>query len=80
MQNSILFKVPGKPSTSPIVILTGPALEAQYSTSIGARLFQALAVAVWRVRVFMRWMEITAMSAPNPMYIGNKKGGRNARI
>lgn len=58
-----------------IVILTGPVLEAQYSTSIGARLFQALAVAVWRVRVFMRWMEITAMSAPNPMYIGNKKGG-----
>lgn len=29
MQNSILFKVPGKPSNSPIVILTGPAIGAK---------------------------------------------------
>lgn len=75
MQTSILFKTQDKPTTRPLVILTGPALEAQYSTPVGVRLLQALAVAVWRVRVFMRWMEITAMSAPNPIYLGSKKGG-----
>ncbi len=45
MQQSILFKVPGKPSTSPIVILTGPALGAQYSTPASVRLSRALSVA-----------------------------------
>lgn len=75
MQTSILFKASGKPSTRPLVILTGPALEAHYSTPIGVRIAQALDVAVWRLRVFMRWMEITVMSAPNPMYLGSKEGG-----
>lgn len=45
MQNSILFKVPGKPSTSPIVILTGPAIGAQYSTPASVRLSRALSMA-----------------------------------
>lgn len=46
MQQSILFKVPGKPSTSPIVILTGPALGALYSTPASVRLSRALSM-VW---------------------------------
>ena len=45
MQQSILFKVPGKPSSSPIVILTGPAIGAQYSTPASVRLSRALSVA-----------------------------------
>ena len=45
MQQSILFKVPGKPSTSPIGILTGPALGAKYSTPASVRLSRALSVA-----------------------------------
>lgn len=45
MQTSILFKVPGKPSTSPIVILTGPALGALYSTPASVRLSRALSSA-----------------------------------
>ena len=45
MQTSILFKVPGKPSTSPLVILTGPALGAKYSTPASVRLSRALSVA-----------------------------------
>lgn len=45
MQQSILFKVPGKPSTSPLVILTGPAIGAQYSTPISVRLSRALSMA-----------------------------------
>ena len=47
MQQPILFKVPGKPSTSPLVILTGPALGARYSTPISVRLSRALSMA-WR--------------------------------
>ena len=44
MQTSILFKVSGKPSTRPLVILTGPSLEtqAQYSTPVSLRLSRAL--------------------------------------
>ena len=44
MQQTILFKVPGKPSTRPLVILTGPSLEtqAQYSTPVSVRLSRAL--------------------------------------
>lgn len=45
MQTSILFKVPGKLSTRPIVILTGPAIEAQSSTHISLRLSRALSSA-----------------------------------
>ena len=45
MQTSILFKVPGKPSTSPLVILTGPALGAQCSTTVSVRLSRALSSA-----------------------------------
>ncbi len=45
MQQSILFKVSGKPSTSPLVILTGPAIRAQYSTPASVRLSRALSVA-----------------------------------
>lgn len=45
MQQSILFKVPGKPSNSPIVILTGPAIGALYSTPARVRLSRALSVA-----------------------------------
>lgn len=45
MQTSILFKVPGKPSTSPLVILTGPALGAQCSTPVSVRLSRALSSA-----------------------------------
>lgn len=33
MYQTILFKVPGRPSTLPLVILTGPAIGAQYSTT-----------------------------------------------
>lgn len=47
MQTSILFKVPGKPSTRPLVILTGPAIEAQSSTPISVRLSRALSSA-WK--------------------------------
>lgn len=50
MQTSILFKVPGKPSTSPLVILTGPALGAQCSTPISVRLTRALTAAWQRAR------------------------------
>ena len=42
MQTSILFKVPGKPSSSPHVILNGPALVAKFSTPAAVRIFRAL--------------------------------------
>ncbi|QCD42188.1 hypothetical protein E7747_07815 [Duncaniella dubosii] len=45
MQQSILFKVPGKPSSSPLVILTGPTISARYSTPITARLSRTLSMA-----------------------------------
>lgn len=45
MQTSILFKVPGKPSTSPLVILTGPALGAQCSIPVSVRLSRAFSTA-----------------------------------
>lgn len=47
MQQTILFKVPGRPSTSPLVILTGPAIGAQYSIPVRVRLSRALSMA-WR--------------------------------
>lgn len=34
MQQTILFKVPGKPSTRPLVILTGPAIGASSTKSL----------------------------------------------
>lgn len=45
MQQSILFKVRGKSSTRPIVILTGPALDARYSTPVSVHLSRALSMA-----------------------------------
>lgn len=45
MQTSILFKAPGRSSNRPIVILTGPALGAEYSTTISTRLSRALSSA-----------------------------------
>lgn len=45
MQTSILFKAPGRSSNRPIVILTGPALGAEYSTAISTRLSRALSSA-----------------------------------
>ncbi len=47
MQQTILFKVPGKPSTSPIMILTGPTLGAQYSTPASVRLSRAF-LSAWK--------------------------------
>lgn len=47
MQQTILFKVSGKPSTRPLVILTGPSFETQYSTPVSVRLSRALSRA-WR--------------------------------
>lgn len=47
MQQTILFKVPGRPSTRPLVILTGLNIEAQFSTPITVRLSRALSAA-WR--------------------------------
>ena len=47
MQQTILFKVPGKPSTRPLVILTGPSFETQYSTPVSVRLSRALSKA-WK--------------------------------
>lgn len=45
MQTSILFKVPGKPSTRPLVILSGLAFAAQSSTSAGLRISRTLSSA-----------------------------------
>lgn len=45
MKQTILFKVPGKPSTRPLVILTGPAVGIQYSTPVRVRLSRALSQA-----------------------------------
>lgn len=45
MQQTILFKVPGRPSTRPIVILTGPAIGAQSSTPVSVRLSRTLSKA-----------------------------------
>lgn len=45
MQQTTLFKVPGKPSTRPLVILTGLDIEAKSSTSIRMRLSRALSKA-----------------------------------
>lgn len=36
MQTSILLKAQGKPATSPVIILTGPAIGAKCSTSLTA--------------------------------------------
>lgn len=47
MQTSILFKVPGRPSTRPLVILTGPAIGAQSSTPVSVRLSRTLSKA-WK--------------------------------
>lgn len=45
MQTSILFKAPGRSSNRPIVILTGPAIGAEYSTPLSVRLSRALSKA-----------------------------------
>lgn len=45
MQQTILFKVPGKPSNRPLVNLTDPALEAECSTTISVRLSRVLSKA-----------------------------------
>lgn len=45
MQTSILFKAPGRSSNRPLVILTGPAIEAKSSTPINVRLSRALSSA-----------------------------------
>lgn len=50
MQTSILFKAPGRSSNRPIVILTGPAIGAEYSTPISARLSHALSAAWQRAK------------------------------
>lgn len=45
MQQTVLFKAPGRSSNRPIVILTGPAIEAKFSTPITVRLSRALSSA-----------------------------------
>lgn len=45
MQQTILFKVPGKPSTRPLVILTGLDIEAKSTTPVSVRLSRALSKA-----------------------------------
>ena len=45
MQQTILFKVPGKPSTRPLVILTGLDIEAKSTTPVSVRLSRALSSA-----------------------------------
>lgn len=45
MQQTILFKVPGKPSTRPLVILTGLDFEAKSTTPVSVRLSRALSKA-----------------------------------
>lgn len=47
MNQTVLFKAPGRSSNRPIVILTGPAIEAKFSTPITVRLSRALSVA-WK--------------------------------
>lgn len=45
MQQSILFKAPGRRSNRPIVILTGPMFPGEYSTPVRQRLSRALSSA-----------------------------------
>lgn len=45
MQQSILFKAPGRSSKRPLVILTGPMFLGEYSTPISQRLSRALSSA-----------------------------------
>lgn len=45
MQQTVLFKAPGRSSNRPIVILTGPAIEAKFSTPITVCLSRALSAA-----------------------------------
>lgn len=47
MSQTVLFKVPGKPSTRPLVILSGLALEARFSTSAGLRISRTLS-SLWQ--------------------------------
>lgn len=47
MQQTILFKVPGRSSNRPIVILSGPAIGAELSTPLSVRLSRALSM-VWQ--------------------------------
>lgn len=47
MQTSILFKAPGRSANRPIVILTGPAIGAEYSTPISTRLSRTLS-SLWQ--------------------------------
>ncbi|WP_290376813.1 hypothetical protein, partial [uncultured Duncaniella sp.] len=61
MQQSILFKVPGKPSSSPLVILTGPTISARYSTPITARLSRTLSMA---------WESVKCACTPSRLVTG----------
>lgn len=45
MNQTVLFKDSGRSSNRPIVILTGPAIEAKFSTPITVRLSRALSSA-----------------------------------
>lgn len=50
MQQTILFTVPGKPSTRPLIILSGLTFEAQCSTPISVRLSRALSSAIEKAK------------------------------
>ncbi len=50
MQTSILFKATGRSSKSPIVILTGLPVKAQFSTSMAVRLSRALSSGWYRTK------------------------------
>lgn len=45
MQQTILFKAAGRSSKSPVVILTGPSISAEFSTPLAVRLSLALSMA-----------------------------------
>lgn len=47
MNQTVLFKVSGRSSKSPVVILTGPSISAEYSTPVRQRISRALSMA-WR--------------------------------
>lgn len=50
MQTSILFKATGRSSKSPVVILTGLPVKAQFSTSMAVRLSRALSSGWYRTK------------------------------
>lgn len=45
MQQNILFKAQGKPSTRPTIVITGIAIDAMSSTSLSARISRTLSSA-----------------------------------